>query len=63
MTGELKVRFLRPVKTPSVARVDVHMGRVEGRKYYVEAEMWDEGGEKLATGEALWIVMKPKALL
>ena len=63
MTGELRVRFLRPVKTPGVVRVDVHMGRVEGRKYYVEAEMRDEEGAKLAMGEALWIVMKAKAVL
>lgn len=63
MTGELKVKFLRPVKTPGVVRVDVHMGRVEGRKYVVEAEMTDCEGVKVASGEALWIAMRPKPSL
>lgn len=58
MTGELKVKFIRPVRTPGVVKVDVKLGKVEGRKYGVLAEMTDSDGVLVARGEGLWIAMK-----
>lgn len=58
MTGELKVKFIRPVRTPGVVKVDVGLGEVNGRKYGVLAEMTDCDGAVIAKGEGLWIAMK-----
>ena len=60
MTADLRVKFLKPVKTPQVVRIDVRLARREGRKFYVEADLKDEQGTVLAKGDALWIALKAK---
>ncbi|KAF2721344.1 hypothetical protein K431DRAFT_284951 [Polychaeton citri CBS 116435] len=64
-TAELKVKYLKPVKTPSVVLIKVRPVRKEGRKEWIVAEVWHRGrlGEAhndrdsvlCATGEALFI--------
>lgn len=63
MTGELKVKFVRPVKSEQVVRVDVRLAKVEGRKFFVESVVKDEKGTVLARGEGLWIALKGKPKL
>jgi acyl-coenzyme A thioesterase PaaI-like protein len=65
-TADLRVRYLRPVRTPGAIAVVVKRARKEGRKEWWVAELkqWhgvgegeDEEGEVVvcATGEALFV--------
>ncbi|KAK4034375.1 acyl-coenzyme A thioesterase THEM4 [Parachaetomium inaequale] len=63
VTGRLAVTYLRPVRTGTVdkARVVLVVGRlarVEGRKYTLEGEVQEEGGEVLAKGESVFFELK-----
>jgi len=63
LTADLRVRYLRPVPTPSVVLVTAKVRDVQKeRKYFVDAEMVDEHGVVLAKGEGLFI-QKPVARL
>lgn len=56
LTADLRVRYLRPVPTPSVVLVTAKVRDIQKeRKYFVDAEMLDEQGVVLAKGEGLFI--------
>ncbi|KAL3419941.1 thioesterase superfamily protein [Phlyctema vagabunda] len=62
-TVSLNVRFLQPVKTPNIIRVDASIKEVKGRKHFCEAIIRDHEGVKMAEADALWIahrVEEPK---
>jgi acyl-coenzyme A thioesterase PaaI-like protein len=59
VTGELKVRYLRAMRTPGVLLVESRLVKKEGRKLWTEAEVKDENGVVLASAEALFISVKP----
>jgi acyl-coenzyme A thioesterase PaaI-like protein len=63
-TAELKVRYLKPVKTPQVVLVTSTFKKVKGKKHFLEATVRDEEGTVLCVGEALWIgTGKPRGKL
>lgn len=55
VTADLRIKYLRPVKTPQTVVVEARLREINGRKYIVEADLKDKGGLVLARGEALWI--------
>lgn len=55
VTADLRVKFIRPVKTPQTVVVEARLREVNGRKYVVKADVKDGEGVVLAQGEALWI--------
>lgn len=56
LTADLRVRYLRPVPTPSVVLVTAKIRDIQKqRKYFVDAELVDEHGVPLAKGEGLFI--------
>lgn len=57
VTGELKTKFLKSVRTPQIVVVRAEMKEVKGKKCWMETELVDEGGEVLARSEAVWIVV------
>ncbi|OBT68080.1 hypothetical protein VE03_01499 [Pseudogymnoascus sp. 23342-1-I1] len=57
VTADLRVKFIRPVKTPQTVVVEARLREVKGRKYTVEADLKDGEGTVLAQGEALWIAV------
>lgn len=64
VTASLEVKFLRPVMTPQVVLVTASVGRVEGRKIFLEALITDSDGVALARSNAMWIAMRsPKEKL
>jgi acyl-coenzyme A thioesterase PaaI-like protein len=65
MTGYLNTRFEKPVRTGSVERgnvvlVTARLVRSEGRKYWMEGEVSGEGGEVMARGEAVFVMLRGK---
>ncbi|KAK0378035.1 thioesterase superfamily protein [Colletotrichum melonis] len=59
-TGYLNTSFRKPVPAPGTVLVRSRIARVEGRKYFVAAQLEDENGEVLATAEVLYISIKNK---
>lgn len=55
ITGELKTRFFKAVRTPQVVVIMAEIKEVRGKKCCMETELVDEGGEVLAKGEGVWI--------
>ncbi|KAK5051470.1 hypothetical protein LTR84_003122 [Exophiala bonariae] len=56
VTADLRVRYLRPVLTPSVVLCSAKVREVKGeRKYFVDGEFVDENGVVLARGEGLFV--------
>jgi len=55
LTASLNVRYLRRVETPGTVVVVARCREVKGRKYFMEAEVRDGEGQKLAEAESLWI--------
>lgn len=56
LTADLRVKYLRPVLTPSVVLVTAKVRDVQkARKYFVDAEVMDQDGVVLAKGEGLFI--------
>jgi acyl dehydratase len=65
MTGYLNTRFEKPVRTGSVEKGNVvlvraRMVKSEGRKYWMEGQVCGEGGEVMARGEALFVMLREK---
>lgn len=58
VTASLHTTYLKPVRTPGTYLFTVRVRRVEGRKVFVEGEMEDEVGVKLARAEALFIELR-----
>ncbi|KAK4987483.1 hypothetical protein LTR50_004615 [Elasticomyces elasticus] len=61
-TAELKVVYVRPVRTPGVVVARAWFVRREGRKTWIWAEVRDEGGEVKAKGEALFVEPRQRKL-
>lgn len=57
VTADLRIKFIRPVKTPQTVVIEARLREVKGRKYVVEADLKDGSGTVLAQGEALWIAV------
>jgi len=55
VTGEMKVRYLRPVRTPGTVVVVAECVKREGRRICLEGEVRDVEGVVLARGEAVWV--------
>lgn len=62
VTADLRIKYLRPVKTPQTVVVEARLREIKGRKYMVEADLKDGGGVVLARGEALWIAVTTASL-
>lgn len=60
LTGELKIRFSKPVLTGEIVVVRAWLDRAEGRKSWVRCEVLDKEGSELARCESLWISPKEK---
>ncbi|KAI0968619.1 HotDog domain-containing protein [Xylaria arbuscula] len=58
MTAYLNTRFIKPVQTPATLLVRAWFSKVEGRKYFIEGTVEDEGGVVLARAEALFVQLK-----
>lgn len=64
VTAYLNVRYENPVQTPQTVMVVARCKRREGRKFWMEAEVRDEGETVLARAESLWIrVRRPEERL
>jgi acyl-coenzyme A thioesterase PaaI-like protein len=59
VTAELKVRFVKTMKTPSVVCVTARLKEFEGRKLFTESVVTDEHGTALASAEALFLTVEP----
>lgn len=57
VTADLRVKFIRPVRTPQTVVVEAGLREIKGRKYVVKADLTDGKGAVLAQGEALWIAV------
>ena len=56
VTAELKVKYLRPVMTPSTVVVVARCKKREGgRKFWLEGWLEDEDGQVMARSEAFWV--------
>ena len=55
VTAEMKVRYLRPVRTPGTVVVVAECVKREGRRIWLEGEVRDVEGVVLARGEAVWV--------
>lgn len=60
VTGELKIRFVKPVYTGEVVQVKSQMVKTEGRKTWVKCTVEDEEGSELAWCESVWIAPREK---
>ncbi len=57
-TAYLNTRYLKPVRTPQAVLVTARFTRVEGRKYFLHAELVNGEEEVLAEAEALFVKLK-----
>ncbi|KAF2396260.1 Thioesterase/thiol ester dehydrase-isomerase [Trichodelitschia bisporula] len=55
MTAYLNVRYMGPVRVPGIVCARARVVRCEGRKMFVEGEVVDRDGVKLATAECLFV--------
>lgn len=60
VTGEMKVRFVKPVLTGEVVRVRATLIKAEGRRTWVKCAIEDEEGDELVRGESVWIAPRNK---
>lgn len=58
VTGESKVQYKAPLRTPSVVLVRSWVQKQEGRKITIWGTMEDGNGLVYATSEALYITLK-----
>jgi thioesterase superfamily protein 4 len=58
VTGYLNVRYLAPIRTPSIICITAKVAKIEGRKSYVKAIITDSQGKELTVGETLYIKVK-----
>jgi acyl-coenzyme A thioesterase PaaI-like protein len=54
-TAQLKVKYVKPVRTPGVVCVQTRFDKHEGRKVWLKGEIKDDKGNVLATAESLFI--------
>jgi acyl-coenzyme A thioesterase PaaI-like protein len=59
-TAYLNVKYRRPLRTPGVIRARAVIERVVGRKTYVRTEIFEESGEMVASGDAMFVKEKEK---
>ncbi len=57
VTGELHVKFLRPVKIGQEIEVRCRAGEVKGREVWLEAELRDETGQVCTTARGSYILI------
>ena len=55
VTAYLNITYLKPIATPQTVLVTAKLGKVKGRKHYIEASVKDGSGTVLAKAEALWL--------
>ena len=55
VTGEMSVRYLRPVKAGAAYRVEGRVEKKSGRRITASAVMMEDGGRKAAEASALFI--------
>jgi uncharacterized protein (TIGR00369 family) len=60
MTGHLEIDYLRPVLSGAPLRIEGHIVRSEGRKYWTEARIVSARGTVLAEGKGLFVELRPK---
>lgn len=59
MTRHLEVDYGRPVPSVAPIRMEGRIVNSEGRKHWVEAQIFDENNVKLAHGKGLFIEVRP----
>jgi acyl-coenzyme A thioesterase PaaI-like protein len=62
VTGEMTVKYLRPVTTPATVCVRTWLVKGEGRKYWVDGAIEDGDGTVLATAQCLLIQLRPQKI-
>ena len=63
VTGQLNLKFLKPVRTGSVEKpravlVTARLAKAEGRRYWVEADVSGPDGEVLVKGDGVMVALK-----
>ncbi|PQE12343.1 Thioesterase superfamily protein [Rutstroemia sp. NJR-2017a BVV2] len=58
MTAYLNITYKKPIRTPSIVLGKSWIERKEGRKLFGKATIEDGNGTILATGDALFIILK-----
>lgn len=59
-TGELNIKFLKPLYIPGTIIITSRLERTERRRSWIKCEVKDCGGEVLATCSSTWVMPKPK---
>ena len=57
VTAFLNVRYLKRIGTPATVVMVVRCEEIQGRKYFMKAEVRDGEGTKLAEADSLWILL------
>ena len=60
VTGSLEVKFLQSVPTPGTVLVVAKCRKIEGRKYFMDAEVRDQKDVVLAKAVSVWIRQKER---
>jgi uncharacterized protein (TIGR00369 family) len=60
VTGEMSVRYLRPVKAGTMYHVEGRVEKISGRRINASAVMTEDGGRKAAEASALFIGLGEK---
>ncbi|KAL7782592.1 HotDog domain-containing protein [Trichoderma afarasin] len=58
VTGEMQIKFLRPVLTGQTVLATASIDAVEGRKMRIKCDIRDEDGIILARASSIWFVVK-----
>ena len=58
VTRSLEIEYLRPVPSNSSIRLEAHLDRREGRKFFTRGKILSADGTTLATGKALFIEVR-----
>lgn len=60
VTGELKIRFMKPILTGDIVRVRSRLIKSEGRRCWIECTVEDESEDVLAKAESIWIAPRER---
>ena len=60
VTGELNIKFLRPVNIPDIVVVTARLQKVERRRSWISCEVKDKEGTVLARCSSVWVVPAPR---
>lgn len=62
-TANLNISYRAPVTTPGVITIKTWLKRREGRKWFLEGELFSEDGRVRTDAKGLWISERPRTVL